>query len=94
MRAPIHVHVLLFHHQPRQHPITKEVLHQPMRPHHVSIMDRLVILPIDAPTCVNYRPQPEATRIWHELWPTRSGTTMDKRVTVLTFVPIHNTALM
>jgi hypothetical protein len=31
-------------------------------------MDRLVILPIDAPTCVNYRSQPKATRIWRELW--------------------------
>jgi hypothetical protein len=56
MRAPIHIHILLFHHQQRQHPITKEVLRQSKRPRHVSIMDMLVILPIDAPTCVNYRP--------------------------------------
>jgi hypothetical protein len=49
MHAPIHVHVLLFHHQQRQHPITKEVLRQSQRPRRDSIMDRLVILPIDAP---------------------------------------------
>jgi hypothetical protein len=94
MCAPIRVHVLPFHHQQRQHPITKEVLRQSKRPRHVSIMDRLVILSIDALTCVNYRPQPKATRIWHELRPIRSATTVDKRVTLLTFVPIHDTALM
>jgi hypothetical protein len=94
MHGPIHVHVLLFHHQQRQHPITKEVLRQSKRPRHVSIMDRLIILPIDALTCVNYRPQPKATRIWHELRPTRSATTMDKRATLLMSVPINNTALM
>jgi hypothetical protein len=67
MRAPIHVHVLPFHRQRRQQPITQEVLRQSKRPHHISIMDRLVILPIDALICVNYRPQPKATRIWHKL---------------------------
>jgi hypothetical protein len=94
MCAPIHVHVLPFHHQQRQHPITKEVLRQSKRPRHDSIMDRLVILPIDARTRVNYRPQPKATRIWHELRPTRSATTMEKRITLLMSVPINNTALM
>jgi hypothetical protein len=78
----------------RQHPITKEVLRQSKRPRHDSIMDRLVILPIDARTRVNYRPQPKATRIWHELRPTRSATTMEKRITLLMSVPINNTALM
>jgi hypothetical protein len=92
--APIHVHVLLFHFQQRQHPIIKEVLRQSKRPRHVSIRDRLVILTIDAPTCVDYRPQPKTTRTWHELWPTRSATTVDKRVTLLMSVPINDTALM
>jgi hypothetical protein len=92
MRAPIYVHVLLFHRQQRQQPITKEVLRQSKWPRHISIMDRLVVLPIDAPTCVSYRPQPKATRIWHELQSTRSATTMDKRVTLLMSVPINNTA--
>jgi hypothetical protein len=32
MHAPIHVHILLFHHQPRQHPITKEGLRQSKQP--------------------------------------------------------------
>jgi hypothetical protein len=94
MRDPIHVHVLPFHHQQRQHPIIKEVLRQSKRPHCVSIMDRLIILPIDSVTYVNYRPQPKATRIWHELQPTRSDTNMDKRVTLLMSVPINNTTLM
>jgi hypothetical protein len=94
MCAPIHVHVLPFHRQQRQHPVTEKVLRQSKRPRHVSIMGRLVILPIDASTCVNYRPQPKATRIWHELWPRRSATTVDKRVTLLMFVPIRDTTLM
>jgi hypothetical protein len=33
----------------RQHPITKKVLRSLKQPQHVSIGDRLVILPIDAP---------------------------------------------
>jgi hypothetical protein len=33
----------------RQHPITKEDLRQLKQPQHVSIVDRLVIMPIDAP---------------------------------------------
>jgi hypothetical protein len=94
MCAPIHVHVLPFHHQQRHHPIIKEVLHQSKRPCHDSIMDMLVILPIDAPTYVNYRPQPKATRIWRELRPTRSATNMDKRITLLMSVPINDTTLM
>jgi hypothetical protein len=89
VHTPIHIHVLLFHHQQR-YPITKEILHQLKRPCHVLIMDRLVILLIDALTCVNYRPQPKETRMWHELWPTGSATTMDRRVTLLTFVPIYD----
>jgi hypothetical protein len=93
MLAPIHVHVLPFHRQQRQHPITKEVLHQSKQPHHVSIMDRLVILPINAPTCVNYRPKPKKTRIWYELQPTRSATTVDKIVTLLMSVPTNDTVL-
>jgi hypothetical protein len=40
-RAPIHVHFLLFHHQQRQHPVTKKVLCQSKWPHQVSIMDIL-----------------------------------------------------
>jgi hypothetical protein len=94
LRAPIHVHVLLFHCQRSQHPITREVLRQSKQSRHVSIMDRLVILPINAPTCVNYRLQPKATKIWHELQSTRSATTVDKRVTSLMYVPINDTALM
>jgi hypothetical protein len=94
MCCPIHVHVLLFHRQQRQHPITKEALRQSKQPRHVLIMDRLVILPIDAPTCINYQPQPKATRIWHELRFTRSATTVDKRVTLLMSVPTNDTALM
>jgi hypothetical protein len=92
--VPIHIHILLFHHQQMQHPITKEVLHQSKRPRHVSIMDRLVNLPIDAPTSVSYRPQPKGTKMWHELWPAGSTTTVNKRVTLLMFVPIHDTAQM
>jgi hypothetical protein len=61
--APIYDHVLLFHHQQR-HPITKEVLRQSKRPRHVLIMDMLVILPINALTSVNYRPQPKATTMF------------------------------
>jgi hypothetical protein len=85
--APIHVH--LFYHQQRHHPFTKEVLRQLKQPRHVSIMDNLVILPSDNSTYVNYRPQPKATRMWHELWPTRSATTVDRRVTLLLRAPIH-----
>jgi hypothetical protein len=48
-------------------PLTKEVLRQLKRPHHVSIMDKLVILPTDALISVDYRPQPKATKMWHEL---------------------------
>jgi hypothetical protein len=33
----------------RQHPITKKILRQLKQPQRVSIVDRLVILPIDAP---------------------------------------------
>jgi hypothetical protein len=94
MCAPIHVHVLPFHRQQRHHPIVKEVLRQSKQPRHDSIMDRMVILSIDALTCVNYRPQPKATRIWHELWLIESATNVNKRVTLLTFVPICDTALM
>jgi hypothetical protein len=92
--ALIHDHVLLFHRQHRQHQITKEVLHQLKQPRYLSMVDKLVMLPINAPTRVNYRPQPKATRMWHELQPTGSVTTVDRRVTLLTFVPIHDTALM
>jgi hypothetical protein len=92
--APIHVHVLLLHLQQRQHPIMKEVLCQSKRPRHVLIMDRLVILPSGAPTSVSYRPQPKATRMWHKLWPIGSATIVDKRVTLLTFVPIRDATVM
>jgi hypothetical protein len=37
---------------------------------------------------------PKATRIWHKLQPMRSATTVDKRVTLLMYVPINDTALM
>jgi hypothetical protein len=67
LHAAIHVHVLLFHRQQRQHLTTKEVLHQLKRPWHDSIMDRLIILPIDAPTSISYWPQPKATRMWYKL---------------------------
>jgi hypothetical protein len=66
----------------KRHPITKEVIRQLKRPHHISIVDRLVILPIDALTSVNYRPQPKTTRLWHELWTTGSATIVDKKVTI------------
>jgi hypothetical protein len=54
----------------------------------------LVILPSDAPTSVSYRPQPKATRMWHGLQPIGSATIVDKRVTLLTFVPICDAAVM
>jgi hypothetical protein len=38
--------------------------------------------------------QPKATRIWHELQSTRSATSVVKRVTLLMYVPINDTALM
>jgi hypothetical protein len=72
----------------------KGVLHQSKQPRHVLIMDMLFILPINASTSVNYRPQPKATRMWHELWPIGSATTVDRRVTLLMFVSIHDTTLM
>jgi hypothetical protein len=37
----------------RQYPITKKVLRQLKQSQHMSIMDRLVILPIDAPLDVS-----------------------------------------
>jgi hypothetical protein len=52
--AQIHVHVVLFLYQQSQHPVSRDVLRQSKQSHHVLIMDKLVILPIDALTCVNY----------------------------------------
>jgi hypothetical protein len=82
--APIHVHVLLFHCQQSQHLVSGNILCPSKRSCHVLIMDKLVILPIDASACVS----------WHELRPTRSATTVVKRVTLVTAVPIHDTALI
>jgi hypothetical protein len=92
--APIHVHVLLFHCQQSQHLVSGNILCPSKRSCHVLIMDKLVILPIDASTCVSYQAQPKATRMCHELQPTRSATTVVKRVTLVTAVPIHDTALI
>jgi hypothetical protein len=79
----------------RQHPTIKKVLRQLKQPRYVSIVERLAILPIDAPKTEKIRKfkAPQPTRLQPKTQREISATIMDRRVTLLFNAATHVLAL-